>query len=78
MYLGVMTVFQFDRCFEHKLSNVFKAPRPLTNSESCFPAPCQPHHVMEVARGFLCYSSPVAHITSCHAKESKQGSGGGA
>ena len=67
-YFSVLCIFsaQAEQCF-------FKTPRRLINSESCSPSPHHPHHIKEVASGFLFYSSPVAHISSCHAKHQKEG-----
>lgn len=52
----------------------FETPRCLMNSESRFPSSHPPHNIKEVASGFLFYSSPVAHISSCHAKHQREAS----
>lgn len=55
----------------------FKSLRCLINSESRFSSPHHPHHIKEAAGAFLFYSSPAAHISSCHTKHQRQGKRGG-
>lgn len=68
----LLLFFSFVELFSTSWAMFFKMHRHLINSECFFPSPHRPHHIKEVASGFLFCSSPVAHISSCHAKHQRE------